>query len=309
MMDWFLWLTFVIPIAYSVFGNFINVGFDSLMLVVLILVIYNCWYTFCYFFYMIRNGWDLIKILIMVNLSSYRLFKFNHWLVMFFYLSNWLVMFFYLNNWLVVLLSWWSRSHSCGLFLLIATVEFFFYDFVMFNWLNIIFHRNFSFSSFLNLRNLCFILFIRILIWLVSDKPVSLKVIFLSRLFLLFFLLSTIRWFAGFWCWALLFSHIFIVELMHKVNDLLKLNDLWVQILVFFVLVLLGHLVNINWNRFLSEIDKNLLMKFLLFSSFVKCYSSSFVLSDINYRDGRRLEFQSHVYRNCLNMLTVTSWN
>ena len=99
------------------------------------------------------------------------------------------------------------------------------------------------------------------------------------------------------------------MELMHEINDLLKLNDLWIQIFMFLILVLLGHLVNINWNCFLSEINQNLLMKFLVFSSFVKSYSTFSVLSDINDRDGRRLEFESHVDRNCLNMLTITSWN
>ena len=193
-MSRFLCLTFVIPIADSVFGNFINVSFDSSLMLILILIIYNCWYTFCYFFDMIRNGWDFIKIWLMVYLINWWLFKFNHWLMVFFHLNmvyHLNMVFFYLNNWLwlVMLLSWRSRSYCCGLFLLIATVELFFYNFVMFNWLNIIIHRNFSFSSFLYLRHLCFILFIRILIRLVSDKSVSLKVIFLSRLFLLFFLL------------------------------------------------------------------------------------------------------------------------
>ena len=150
MLLWFFYLTFVIPITYSVFGSFISMCINILML-----VLNNSWNTFYYFLYMIRNGWDLIKI----------------WLNM-------------LNFWLVMLLSWRSRSHSFGFrFFLIATMEFFFYYFIMLNRLDVVIYWNLSF--FLYLRNLCFVLFIRILIGLVSNKPISLEVILLSGLFFL----------------------------------------------------------------------------------------------------------------------------
>jgi hypothetical protein len=136
-------------------------------------------YTFYHFFNMIRNGWDGIKI--MMNNLNFWLFLFDYWLVMIFNFKLWFVV-----------LSWRSRSNSCGLLLPIASVELFFFDFIMvLNWLNIIvYYRNLSFRSFYWRRKCLITFIIRFLIWFISNKPISLKVIFLSWLF--FFLLSTV---------------------------------------------------------------------------------------------------------------------
>ena len=178
-------LTFVIPIT-----DFIR-------------MIINCyididtysWYTFCDFFNMIRNGWDGIS-------------------------CN-------LDFWLVVLFSWWSRSH-CFSFtvLLFSSMELFFNYFIMYNWLNIICNWMgiicyLSFSVCLYLWSLFFILFVWILVWFISYKSITFKVIFLPWWFLMFLLLSTIWWSASFWSWTFLFCHIFFMELMHKIDDLL----------------------------------------------------------------------------------------
>ena len=208
--NWCLFcLTFVIPITNSVVvWNFINVS-NWYLILALIFIMCDSWcYTFYHFFNMIRNGWDGIKI--MMNNLNFWLFLFNYWLVMLFNFKLWFVV-----------LSWRSRSNSCGLLLPIASVELFFFDFIMvLNWLNIIvYYRNLSFRSFYWRRKCLITFIIRFLIWFISNKPISLKVIFLSWLF--FFLLSTVWWFACFRSWALLFSHIFLVKFMHKVNDLL----------------------------------------------------------------------------------------
>ena len=186
-------LTFVIPITdfiRMIINCYINIDTNS-------------WYTFCDFFNMIRNCWNGIS----CNFN----FRF------------------------VMLFSWWSGSNcfSFAVFLF-TSMEFFFNYFIMYNWLNIICNWMsvifyFSSSVWLYLWGWYFIFFIWILIWFISYKSITLKVIFLPWLFFLLFLLfSNIRWFASFWSWTFLFCHVFFVELVHKINDLLKLNDLWV---------------------------------------------------------------------------------
>lgn len=126
-----------------------------------------------------------------------------------------------LHIWFVMLLSWWSWSYCFSFTLfLITAMEFFLNNFIMFNWLNIWYIFDFSWYLW-NLWSLNFILFIRILIRLITYKSVSFKVILLSRLFFLYFLIYTLWWLACFWSWTFLFGHKFFVKLVHKIDDLL----------------------------------------------------------------------------------------